>query len=351
MMKSFKKTLLAIFLVEAIIFSLISCNEKSKVDEKLTKINDQYVYIEYSITPEGLVWSEKENMWVNPLKDGTYNFDTIRTGRTDDVDTINKLFDLVNWENYSVVTNAYDDPNTGAYDYLDTDINNSGILTLEFINNVGNKAKIAMDKNGHMVLMMYYYVGERYEELADTIYQETLKKPEEVNDEPIMYNIPEDLYSKVAEILFSLSSDPYEEYVVDELDSNYSEANGKKYYYSDIGCDSVEMLLLCDNLNVISEDYDLNFTIAMGSDKYDDIWNIFKGIGKCEQIQSNQLNISDEKHMIIIAPDGYEDFNEADAITIYGDHGIIKASCKTDEIYFKMSENMLGSCSRIAAMK
>lgn len=174
-----------------------------------------FVSIEYGITPKGLVWSEKEDTWVNPLPDGSYNFDTHRTGRTNDKLTVDKLFALVDPNQYAI-SDAFDDPEKGIMDYLDTDPSNSGVLTVSFFDHENNSRYIAMDKNGNMVVIYFYRSGEKYEKLAKEIYQHTLRKPDEVMGEYHLYSVPNDLYGKVADILFTLPKDPYEEFIPEE---------------------------------------------------------------------------------------------------------------------------------------
>ena len=101
-------------------------------------------------------------------------------------------------------------------DYLDTDPSNSGVLTVSFFDHENNSRYIAMDKNGNMVVIYFYRSGEKYEKLAKEIYQHTLRKPDEVMGEYHLYSVPNDLYGKVADILFTLPKDPYEEFIPEE---------------------------------------------------------------------------------------------------------------------------------------
>ena len=43
-----------------------------------------------------------------------------------------------------------------------------------------------------------------------------MRKPDEVMGEYHLYSVPNDLYGKVADILFTLPKDPYEEFIPEE---------------------------------------------------------------------------------------------------------------------------------------
>ena len=66
------------------------------------------------------------------------------------------------------------------------------------------------------MVIYFYRSGEKYEKFAKEIYQHTLRKPDEVMGEYHLYSVPNDLYGKVADILFTLPKDPYEEFIPEE---------------------------------------------------------------------------------------------------------------------------------------
>ncbi len=168
-------------------------------------------------------------------------------------------------------------------------------------------------------------------------YPDYLESPGSIS----VFKVPDDLYGRAASMLYPMAEQSAEEATAEKL---------KRYPFEDIDNDFI-YAVLSSKIRIISDDYGCDFYAEVGSHTYDLVWNLFKGIWQCEQIQAHHELDKTDSHIMIIGPEDYGEKYVGEYITIYGDSGVICARFKGDEIWYSVPKQLVKMCEEIAGQE
>lgn len=287
-------------------------------------ISDSYLWYQYGyesmnfeVTDRDAVYDEKRQAWTVPKSNDYYEYKPTLTGSTEQRVIMRSVLNLLNYEKYKRIGEVQS-----------TEFFSGDAMHINFY----DELHFYLEKDGNM--FVWLDSGSIAEFLHLREYPDYLKSPDTIS----VFEVPDDLYGKVASILYLIAEQSADESMAKKLEQYPFEDIDNCFVYS----------VLCGKLRIISDDYNCDFYDEVGDYTYDLVWDLFKGIGQCNQIQPQPKLSKTDCNIMIIGSEDYGEEYVDEYITVYADNGVICTRFKGDEMWYSVSKNLVKRCREIA---
>ena len=284
----------------------------------------------FEITDPDAYYDEKKQAWRLPKENANYAAKPTRVGGTLQRSALRSVYELLHFEQYERIGEVQSFALfAGDGMYMDFWTDELHYDTLCFYLEKDGKMFVWLNRGEETNL----YHPDSYRDYPDYL---------KSSDSYSVFDVPDDLYGKVASLLYPLAEiSAHGDGLAGLMEEFPSDEIGNDYVYA----------VISGKMRIVSDDFGCDFYASIGDSTYQMIWDLFKGIGQYDEIQPRpDLNKTDE-HMMIIGP---EDFGEAyvdEYITIYADSGVICTRFKGNEMWYRVPKDLVKIGRKIAALQ
>lgn len=286
-----------------------------------------FEHMGFEITDPAAVYDTARQIWTRPDDADGYTYKPTLTGATEQYVVMRSVFDLLNFEQYERIGE------TMTMTWFDGDA-----VYVDFY----YELYFYLEKGGNLLVWL------DFQNIHD--YPHSREYPDYLEQDSVIsvFDVPDDLYDKVAALLYP---------VAEQCRRNSQDDNLLlRYHPDDIGCDPIYQVL-AQKLHVLLDDFGCDFCTEVTDARYEPIWNLFAGIGQCQQIQPRTDYEKTDRHIMRIGPEtaSRDDFGEGGKIdaylVIYAEHNTICVYYEHErhQMWFLTDQDLLRQCEAIAA--
>lgn len=286
-----------------------------------------FEHMGFEITDPAAFYDTSRQVWTRPDDTDGYTYKPTLTGATEQYVVMRSVFDLLNFEQYERTGE------TMSMTWFDGDA-----VYVDFY----YELYFYLEKGGDLLVWL------DFQNIHD--YSHSREYPDYLEQDSVIsvFDVPDDLYDKVAALLYP---------VAEQCRRNSQDDNLLlRYHPDDIGCDPVYQVL-AQKLHVLSDDFGCDFCVDVTEAGYAPIWDLFEGIGQCRQIAPRTDYEKNDRHTMRIGPENASrnDFGEGGKVdaylVVYAEHNTVCVCFEHErrQMWFLADKDLMRQCEAIAA--